>query len=70
MDENGEQVRVCADELFEELDMNEQSMYRNLRDLCKPGSDVQKRTYIVSRTKDGGKRFTYKKSWFWVTNDR
>jgi len=63
--EDGTQIKVNAQDIINNTDYNEQTVHANLRRLMKR-SDVFHETFRVTRTKDGGKRFTFKQTWYWV----
>ena len=61
---DGKQVMVSAEELMNELNENEPTIYANLRRLTKR-TEVCCKTYKVKRLKEG-RKVTFKKTWFFI----
>ncbi len=52
--EKGEQVKITVNEIINSLDINEQTIYTNLKEVIKY-DDIYNEVYQVRRTKNGRK---------------
>ena len=62
--DNGEQVKVTAEELIRELDLNQQTIYSNLRRL-RLTEGVKHEVYQVRRHKEG-RQIVFNQNFWWI----
>ena len=61
--DNGEQVKINVQDIISNLQIREQTVYKNLEKL-KKWSEVKHEKYKITRLKDG-KRYRFKMSVWW-----
>lgn len=62
------QVKVPVEELIQNVDVNVQTVYRQLRSLSKR-NEVKNEVIKVKRYKANGKMHTFKLSYWWINDE-
>ena len=58
------EVKITSQDIINSLELNEASIHKNLRDLCKHG-DINYKEFKIRRTKNG-REYIFKKKVFWI----